>query len=426
MKKSFYNIIVEIEEKGGAALYNTKTNSLAFLNMDEVELFKKDLNNNEWEDSTWEKLYQGGYIVPDEINELDEIKYRLNKSRFDTNHLQLTIAPTADCNFRCSYCYEKLNLKKAYMEDGTIDSLLSFIENQSKTIDKLDVCWYGGEPLLAIKTVEKISNKILELRDKYKFMFDSSIITNGLLLNRQMVIKLNNLNISSYQVTLDGTEEQHNRRRFQVNGEGSFDSIIKNLTEINDICPDINIRINIDRNNLKELDELIALIKEIDLNNKYYPYLGRIESYNDIYNKDLCFNMNDFYQIQRDFAKKYYKNELLNLYPSLKGNFCCADCINSFVVSHDGYLYKCWSDLGTRSKAVGKLVDGDIKYFRKPYYYNLINYDPTDDDSCKKCKFLPICMGGCPYERIINNKKQCLKKTKNMHSFIKDLCLEML
>jgi len=32
-------------------------------------------------------------------------------------------------------------------------------------------------------------------------------------------------------------------------------------------------------------------------------------------------------------------------------------------------------------------------------------FDPTIASPCDKCNVLPLCMGGCPYKRIINNEK---------------------
>ena len=31
-------------------------------------------------------------------------------------------------------------------------------------------------------------------------------------------------------------------------------------------------------------------------------------------------------------------------------------------------------------------------------------YDPTEDEKCGACRFMPICMGGCPHSRIEKNQ----------------------
>ena len=35
-------------------------------------------------------------------------------------------------------------------------------------------------------------------------------------------------------------------------------------------------------------------------------------------------------------------------------------------------------------------------------YMNYMTYDPTFDEKCTECKYLPLCMGGCPHRRISN------------------------
>ena len=54
-------------------------------------------------------------------------------------------------------------------------------------------------------------------------------------------------------------------------------------------------------------------------------------------------------------------------------------------------------------------------------YFDYMLYDPTEDEECKDCKLLPICMGGCPYQRVINKKRACNRFKGNMNDFMKKI-----
>ena len=425
MKQSFYNFLLNVPQIKDTIIYNSKTNYLAILTENEALKFKEDLKQEDWNEESWKQMIEAGFIVPKDIDEIEEIECEMNQGRFSNNHLSLTIAPTADCNFRCKYCYEKNNLDNQYMESETIDSIVKFIQSKAEEFKYLNVCWYGGEPLLCLDTIRKITNEIFILQEEYNFNYEASIVTNGYLLSRSVAKELNQLRIKSVQITLDGNKTQHDRRRILEGGGGTFDKIIANLESINDICPEIAIRINVDRINSRDYQELLDIIKKIDHNNRLYPYLGKVENYEDIYNNDLCMTSHEFYEEELYFLKTYLKDELLNMYPNRKNNYCCADAMNSYIISYDGKLYKCWSDLGNADRSVGKLKDGKIVFTNRSYYYKFLNYNPIKDSTCKVCKCLPICMGGCPYDRI-HKEKECLKMKMDIKSYIKELSLNLI
>src|SRR5262249_58025853 len=58
-----------------------------------------------------------------------------------------------------------------------------------------------------------------------------NIITNGLLLTREMVERLNPLGLNGIKITLDGDRDAHNRSRPLRGGQGTFDKIVANVRE---------------------------------------------------------------------------------------------------------------------------------------------------------------------------------------------------
>ncbi|WDE07862.1 radical SAM protein [Thalassomonas viridans] len=142
-------------------------------------------------------------------------------------YLHLTILPTEKCNFRCVYCYEDFSIGK--MSRDTIEGIKNLLSKSAPSLKKLQVSWFGGEPMLNPQAIIEISTQIKKLQEKYNFQYSADMTTNGYLLDRNRLEQLVKLGISHYQVSLDGTEQAHDKTRIQINGQGTFNRIWQNL-----------------------------------------------------------------------------------------------------------------------------------------------------------------------------------------------------
>ena len=78
---------------------------------------------------------------------------------FNTRRLELILLPTEKCNFRCRYCYEDFKIGK--MTSRVVNAVKSLLHNRVSTLDRLDIGWFGGEPLLASEIVRDIQSHAL-------------------------------------------------------------------------------------------------------------------------------------------------------------------------------------------------------------------------------------------------------------------------
>lgn len=423
MKESKYNFKLKV--LGEDILYNAKSGALAKLEGEESKFIEGKISWDGLVKESRDGFIEGGFYTYDNYDELKDIKYSLMTSRYSRDSLSLTIALTADCNFRCIYCYEKENLKAAYMDDKTRENILKFIRNEVKNIENLNITWYGGEPLLGFSDLEYLTREIFKLRDEYHFNYYAFMVTNGYLLTRDIVKKLNELEVSGYQITIDGPEEFHNKKRFLKNGNGTFKKIIENLKNSIDILPDIALRVNVDRKNVDNIDPIIEIINSFDTYDKINIYTAKVENYNGNYLENSCLSDMEYREKEISFFKNT-KNNILNKYPNRTYNFCGADYLNSYVLSQDGKVYKCWSDIGNKDKIVGELREGDIEITNKNYYLDLMTYDATEDEECRECKYLPLCMGGCPFDRINKTQKDCFDLRYDFNKYMEDISMELL
>lgn len=415
MKKSNYNFFYKIEE--GILAYNAKTNAMAVIENEKLGELKKILQGNEGKDEKFVKdLKYGGFIVEDQIDELQILRHDMYVDRFSSNALNLTIAPTSDCNFRCPYCYEKDVLHVQRMTDETANKLVEFVQEKASGIGSLEISWYGGEPMMEYNRIQELSQRFMKICREHEIAYDAGIITNGYLLTQEKLEKLIEYKVSSVQITLDGTKETHDSRRFLKNHGGSFEKIIENLlsfeklAEENKDFPVISIRMNIDRSNQDEAFQLLELITSTPLKNYVIPYVAGVYDPNDTDHVQTLTdreynNLKDAFI--RNCEEKGFSVDYKAFYPDKITSNCCCDKIDSLVIDAHGDLYKCWEEIGTKEACIGNIEEKD--YYNMPKrYYNYLLYDPTLDEECSKCGILPICMGGgCPIRRERDRRRDC-------------------
>jgi len=96
--------------------YNSRTNALALMEKQNYNKYKDYVENGIPidDEKLVEDLKRGGFLIDDNIDELELLRFNLWRARFDERNLALTIVPTLACNFACVYCYERNTHKKIF------------------------------------------------------------------------------------------------------------------------------------------------------------------------------------------------------------------------------------------------------------------------------------------------------------------------
>src|SRR5699024_2138720 len=295
------------------------------------------------------------------------------------------------------------------------DRILELLESQKDLLKSFSVTWYGGEPLLAFDVIENLSNKFIDICRKNNIEYTASMVTNGYLLNREICKKLvSDLKVNVIQITIDGMAETHDKTRILHNKNGTFEQIIENLKDSIDLLEGIvTIRTNVNKENYLDAHRLNDFLQKEKLLGKINHYFENVRPVEDNYSDNLCFSEEEFDSINELYNKTC---RIEHKYPQLKSTYCTADNMVSMVISSDGDIYKCWHDVGVKEKRIGNILVNnnyfdEMKYLRNKYRYTM--YDPTIDEECKDCNILPICMGGCPEERL-NANERCISFKYNL------------
>ncbi len=401
MKWSKYNLLFR-SKKNGWLLYNSLSNSFAKLDDDtyqEVEEIRKmnggyDVSKNP---VLALQLFQIKALISEEEEKLalQEIVLRRNLKSYNTNSLSLAIAPTTFCNFACTYCIQDCG-KAGKMTRKTEKKLVDFI-GRFHTTSFISNCWYGGEPLLMFDSIERVTEGILKLGKPYT----AFMITNAYLLDDYKIGKLKELKIRTIQITIDGLEEEHNKRRILKNGNETYHVILENLKNLMQNWDGfLKIRVNIDKKNSSQFPGIMAKLREeIPVpHERLHIYAGIIAG-NKGSNPDISC------QIEREelagLEIELYRKHgiaLTGFYPDQKSFGCTATRANSFVIGPYGEIYMCFENLGEERMVIGSINDGIIKNMEIPAKY-MIGANVFEDENCINCFYLPVCDVGCAHKR---------------------------
>jgi uncharacterized protein len=347
-------------------------------------------------------LSYGRFLRPDHINEVEAIRFDHNRARYDQSSLGLVIAPTMACNMACRYCFEEN--KNGRMNEATMAALVAFVRERAAVLGSLDVTWYGGEPLLALDIIEKLTGEFLALAEEYKIAYTASVVTNGYLLTPEVVNRLRDWHVVSAQVTLDGPARLHNQKRPLKNGKASFTTIIKNMTYAAGHMG-IGVRVNVDKDyTIETIGELLTELSATGLQQRVGIYFGLLEASATVCSNiaEACLETVEFSRVEIDFYRLLLQRGFrIDRLPSPSAAFCMAQMTSAFVADHEGYLYRCWNYVGDRSRAMGTVFEPVD--FQHPNFTRLFAFDPTAHDTCTACNLLPLCMGGCPARRADRN-----------------------
>ncbi len=173
--------------------------------------------------------------------------------------LHLILLPTERCNLRCTYCYE--DFRSPRMKPETVRAVKRFLTARFPDLDRLDLGWFGGEPLAAVDLVLEVMTHVAGLkRSSPEVECSAEMTTNATLLTRSLARSLISLGVRRYQITLDGVAADHDAVRRRAGGRGTFAAVWKSLLGLRALRDPFTVlvRIHVSGDNHERLPALLA------------------------------------------------------------------------------------------------------------------------------------------------------------------------
>lgn len=409
MKKySRYNIFSKIRDSENYFIINLLTGNADILNPDEAGKIKSVIECQPVTDQEFStELADKGYL----LEEKEEVS--LYRSRYldfidarEKDEIQIFFVTNYSCNFACSYCYQdQYNNSGQKLSNEVIDAFFSYLKKEFSHRKKY-ITIFGGEPLLNSQGQKELITRILERSSESDP--DVSFVTNGFSLEEYADI-LSKGKIREIQVTLDGTEQVHNLRRFLKGGGGTFTKIVRGI----DLCLasgiSINLRMVIDKENISNLPDLarFAIDKGWTGNPLFKTQIGRnYELHHCQSSPDKLFDRislyDRIYELIRDhphiieFHKPAYS---VAKFLSENGELpeplfdACPACKTEWAFDYTGNIYSCTATVGKIDESLGTFYPS---VNRKD---DIINQweerDVTSISECRECSVQLACGGGC-------------------------------
>jgi radical SAM protein with 4Fe4S-binding SPASM domain len=342
---------------------------------------------------------------------------------------RLAILPNNVCNFSCSYCYSAPGRSGKVVDISAIRATLDhFIDPQRISPPHMlfIAILGGGEPLLSWDHVKFIVEYATELAGKHGFTLDFSLVTNGSVINDEMIriLKDNKVTLS---ISFEILEEIQNKQR------GHYDLVCRTIDTLieNGLVPKLRSTITPDN---------VALQKEmVELVQKRWPRITDImlEVVTDAESFSSPEKIREFYNSYLDnfFAAYNYGLETgRNVECSASRNFNLLVerfCPGEFALTPEGDISMCTRitsplDTGYNDCIYGK-IDGsgavkiDYEQFKK-----LADENVNSKEKCRDCFAKWHCGGGCLAQKYVYNEEVLELICEFTRSFTKRMILEKL
>lgn len=381
------------DHPGFRILYSTKNTALTLVPEEEMDALEQGRIDPELEP----QLAELGLLVPDREAEKEEMQYFLEEINGLNPGVDLAVVLGLACNFACVYCYEgSLKEEAAAMDEATADQVVRFAQGQvGPGRQKLRLDFYGGETLLYLPTIKRITSQLKPWADEQGIEFVFSLVTNGSLLTPEVVEELLDLGLLGAKVTLDGPPEVHNRLRPYKSGRPSFDDILANVRKCCDMTR-ITLGGNFTRDTYEDFPRLIDILIQEGLTQERLDKVAfgvatqPGERYGNPEFTTGCASLEEEWMAAATLLLREaclghgFRSGKVRPQP------CMVDIATACTVNHDGGLFKCPALIGHEEFRIGDVWQGMGAFHQR---YHLGNWQ--EEERCRECVYLPLCFGGC-------------------------------
>lgn len=408
-----------VTEDGRLVLWNTFRGTMSIFPPDKRQSVEMLLSRKGFEypeKGVVRYLSRRGFLIKDGTDEMRQFQLRFGQQHYRNDVLQLILLASEDCNFRCTYCYEKF--ARGTMTPEVRGGVRALVEKRARTLRSLTLSWFGGEPLYGWEAVEDLAPFFLETAQKHDIHYSSNMTTNGYLLVPEVADKLLEWKCNRFQITIDGPAETHNCSRPARDGSETYDTILRNLVAMHR-RPEpfvVDLRVNFDKTNAPMLHDFLETVeRSFEHDRRFNLRLRAVGGWGGENDDKLALCTEDESQrITAEITREARKRGLiladeLREVNNLGSQVCYAARPYNFIVGANGNLMKCTIDLDQNDRnIVGRLLpDGELELDLERF---ALWTEPAfeKDSQCKKCVILPTCQGmHCPQIRFDYNRPPC-------------------
>ena len=431
MKYSKYNILSKVRDSEKYFIVNQLSGNVDILTPEEALKIRSFQSPDIIPDlQFFNEMVEKGYFT-DEKEEA--VLYRSKYLDFidsrDTDEIQLFFVPNYSCNFSCTYCYQdQYSNPNQELDFKMVDAFFKYVQSEFAGRNKY-ITVFGGEPLLGSPKQKELIVYMLNKANAAKL--DVCFVTNGYTLVDYIdILRLGR--IREIQVTLDGTEEIHNKRRFLKGGAGSFEKIVKGIDQCIENKITVNLRMVIDKENINDLPDFATFV--INKGWTKSPYfksqIGRnYELHHCQSSPDKLFDRISLYESIFELVRQH--PQILEFYKpaysvakflSENGELpeplfdACPACKTEWAFDYTGHIFSCTATVGKADESLGTFYPEVTRKDELISEWEM--RDVTAIHDCKDCSVQLACGGGCGSVAKNNNGTICSTDCRPIKSLL--------
>lgn len=366
----------------------------------------KKVGNN----SLLRKMFNHNLIVPERLDEDNYLK-EIRKELFKGPQTRVMVLHMTDfCNLKCKYCFIEGGQSSEYHRDimsketvkAAVDKFFQIIKCHN-TQKSPSIVFYGGEPLLNWETIKYALGEIEQGEKKTNIQVDKVIITNGTILNEEIVEYIKKYKVQ-LSVSLDGIKKVNDANRVDFEGNGSFSRAVETIKCLKEKGVEPAVSCVMAKEGISHVDETIQfLIEDLEITGLGFNHVSIIPGfnfYNPAYEErfaDAILHVQDVIQHQYPFVYERRMGHKVNMFLDrmfIKSD--CTGCGEQFSVSPTGEIGICQGYMGSRKTFRGTVFDSKYNPEKDPVFIEWSKRSPLNIEKCLECYALATCGGGCP------------------------------
>ena len=373
----------------------------------------------------------------------------------DTRTYAMLAKPVSSaCNLRCEYCYysgkaQVLNVGTARMSDAVLESYIRQSLSMHGQAARVEFAWHGGEPTLAGLAFYQ---KAVRLQRQYGRGRNivNTMQTNATLLTEDFCrfFKAHRFLIG---VSVDGPEAYHNVYRRDADGKGSFHRTLRGMELLKKHGVPFNTLTTVNRSNQDHPREVYAFLRDWTDWMQFLPVVEGVPAEYESeggqwfatppgihgvrikhpvtpfsvtpsgYGAFLC----AIFDIckERDAGRKHVQlvDVTLGNLRGIPSSLCVHNplCGHSGSVEANGDVYAC-DRYAFPAYRLGNLMAQSLEALMESNRSFGMHKTYGLPEDCLDCPYIKLCFGGCPKDRLWENRNYLCEGYKMIFRHIKN------
>ena len=327
----------------------------------------------------------------------------------------LLVKPVSfDCNLRCEYCFY-LRAQDVYgtgshrMTDEVLEEMIR--QMMGYGFPETVFGWQGGEPTVAGLDFFR---RIVEFQ--MKFGKNRQVVGNALQTNATLIDAEWAKFLAKYRwlvgVSLDGPKEVHNLYRRKGGGGETFHNVLRGLKELRAAGVEVNALTLVSKANVHKAKQVYNFLQDQKFDFVQFipcveidPRTGEFADFaitGEEFGGFLC-EVFDEWKVDGPGKVSVRYFDAVRRYLLDGGHDLCimSNCCDVYLlIEHNGDVYPCDFFMFPEWK-LGNLMEtplAEIGRTGRRKEFSVIK--STRFDECEDCRWLPLCHGGCPKDRV--------------------------